>query len=210
MQLAGTRAVLWQNSHQPAPAADTAQQDGFVTPLNLCSLLPALLLVPCTVCAAELPAEAPATPALMAAMDAIAPMVRLSTAAHARPASAGVAASLPEQPHAQQSAWRVPLLGSASAYGHEAMDTVTLPDGPGVSTLEASPLAGAARRVGARRFNTDDGSSVDDFAICYRLNGRSSVQVIPGDPAPVKLPVSSMSNNTGVTVGLVVRLFRAQ
>ena len=64
--------------------------------------------------------------------------------------------------------------------------------------------------MGAERFNTEDGSSVDAFAICYRLNGRSSVQVIPGDPAPVKIPVSSMANNTGVTVGMVLRLSKTR
>ena len=77
----------------------------------------------------------------------------------------------------------------------------------GLSMLESMPLAGtAARRMGANRFNTDDGSSMDAFAICYRLNGRSSVQVIPGDPAPVKIPVTSMANNMGVTVGMVLKL----
>ena len=110
----------------------------------------------------------------------------------------------------QLAVWRVPARPQVPVTVMQGIETVSLPDGPGVSTLDASPLAGLARRVGAQRFNTDDGSSADDFAICYRLSGRSSVQVIPGDPAPVKIPVSSMSNNTGVTVGLVVRLFKAR
>ena len=62
------------------------------------------------------------------------------------------------------------------------------------------------RHLGAQRFNTADGSMLGDFAICYRVSGRSSIEVIPGDPAPVKLPVVSMANNTGVTVGMVFRL----
>ena len=77
-----------------------------------------------------------------------------------------------------------------------------------VSPLYSVPLINAAMRFGGRNFNTDDGSSINAFAICYRLNARSSVQVIPGDPAPVKLPVASMKNNTGVTVGMVYRLSR--
>ena len=75
-----------------------------------------------------------------------------------------------------------------------------------VSPLYSVPLVNAAMRFGSRNFNTDDGSSMNAFAICYRINRRSSVQVIPGDPAPVKLPVASMKNNTGVTVGMVYRL----
>lgn len=173
-------------------------------------LFAALLFVPLAPLAAEQPAETPAAPALMAAMDAITPMVRLSVAAHGKPASAGVASSLPERPEmqTQRKPWQAVQRLQRPAPASTRVGNVTLPDDPGISTLQASPLAGAARRVGAQRFNTDDGSSADDFAICYRLNERSSVQVIPGDPAPVKLPVSSMRNNTGVTVGLVVRLFK--
>jgi hypothetical protein len=80
------------------------------------------------------------------------------------------------------------------------------PQSAGVSPLASMPLAGAARRMGAEHFNTDDGSMLDDFAICFRTSGRTSIEVIPGDPAPVKLPVVTMANSTGVTVGLVVRL----
>ena len=83
-------------------------------------------------------------------------------------------------------------------------------DAPSVSLIEASPLAGAARRIGAQKFNTADGSMIDSFAICYRISKRSSVQVVPGDPAPVKLPIATMQNKMGVTVGMVVRLSRAR
>ncbi|MGI4757422.1 MAG: hypothetical protein ACRYGF_11325 [Janthinobacterium lividum] len=74
------------------------------------------------------------------------------------------------------------------------------------SVMQSTPLAAPARYIHAQRFNTEDGSSLEAFTICYRLSNRSSVQVIPGDPAPVKIPVTSMANNMGVTVGMVLRL----
>ena len=77
-----------------------------------------------------------------------------------------------------------------------------------VSPLYSVPLVNAAIRLGGHNFNTDDGSSINAFAICYRLNRRSSLQLIPGDPAPVKLPVSTVRNNAGVTIGMVYRLTR--
>ena len=77
-----------------------------------------------------------------------------------------------------------------------------------VASLDAIPVIGTLRRRAGRRFNTDDGSSVDDFAICYRLSPRLGLQVIPGDPAPVKLAVTSVANNAGVTVGMTWRLSR--
>ena len=77
-----------------------------------------------------------------------------------------------------------------------------------LSLVEASPIGGVARRIQAQRFNTDDGVSANDFAICYRLNSRSSVQDIPRDPAPVKIPAGGFANNAGVTLGMVVRLSR--
>ena len=87
-------------------------------------------------------------------------------------------------------------------------DTRTLPDAPSSLTafLESVPVAGRIHRRAGPRFNTSDGSSVDAFAICYRMTHRLGMQVIPGDPAPVKLAVSSMANNTGVTVGMTLRL----
>ena len=96
-------------------------------------------------------------------------------------------------------------LQAPAPVSHESFMGV-LPDGPRIGLLESSPLAGAARRMRSQNFNTEDGSLVDAFAICYRLNSRSSLQVIPGDPAPVKMAVTTMANNTGVTVGMVVRL----
>lgn len=74
------------------------------------------------------------------------------------------------------------------------------------SALYSLPLLSAAMRMTGGKLNTQDGSLLNAFAICYRLNGRSSVQVIPGDPAPVKLPVATMANNMGVTIGMVYRL----
>ncbi len=72
-------------------------------------------------------------------------------------------------------------------------------------SLDALPVIGTVRRRAGRRFNTDD-ASIDDFAICYRLTSRLGFQMIPGDPAPVKLAVTSLANNAGLTVGLTLRL----
>lgn len=78
---------------------------------------------------------------------------------------------------------------------------------PGVLTVVASVPAGdRILRMGGGHFNTQDGSKPDAFAICYRISDRTSIEVIPGDPAPVKLPVSTVGNNEGVTAGIVFRL----
>ncbi len=83
-----------------------------------------------------------------------------------------------------------------------------LPATQGIAeSLDAVPVIGTMRRRAGRRFNTDD-ASVADFAICYRLSSRLGLQVIPGDPAPVKLAVTSVANNTGVTVGMTWKLGR--
>lgn len=74
-------------------------------------------------------------------------------------------------------------------------------------SLDALPVIGTVRRRAGRRFNTDD-ASINDFAICYRLSSRVGLQMIPGDPAPVKLAVTSMANNAGVTLGMTLRLSR--
>ena len=73
----------------------------------------------------------------------------------------------------------------------------TLPTtGSLAESLDALPVIGTVRRRAGRRFNTDD-ASIDDFAICYRLSSHLGFQLIPGDPAPVKLAVTSVSNNAG-------------
>ena len=71
--------------------------------------------------------------------------------------------------------------------------------------LDALPVIGTVRRRAGRRFNTDD-ASIDDLAICYRLSSRLGFQVIPGDPAPVKVTIMSKANNAGLTVGMTLRL----
>jgi hypothetical protein len=89
----------------------------------------------------------------------------------------------------------------------EQMEAPRFNDQSMLRMIQASPLAAVSRSIRAERFNTEDGTT-GDFAVCYRLNERSSVQVIPGDPAPVKLPVTSMANNMGLTLGMAVRLSR--
>lgn len=95
----------------------------------------------------------------------------------------------------------------------EKRENALLPDAPSVAArdggnaLEAMPGSVRFRRMTNERFNTTDGS-FGDFAICYRLAKRYALQVVPGDPAPVKLPVSTIQNNTGVTIGMVVRVGR--
>ena len=74
-----------------------------------------------------------------------------------------------------------------------------------LESLDAMPVVGTVRRRAGRRFNTED-ASMDDFAICYRLTSRLGLQVIPGDPSPVKLAVTSIANNTGVTFGMTWRM----
>lgn len=88
----------------------------------------------------------------------------------------------------------------------------SLPDAPSVArhrdamdSLVGMPVAVRLRRMTNERFNTRDGS-FGDFAVCYRLGQHYALQVVPGDPAPVKLPVSTIQNNTGVTVGMVIRV----
>lgn len=156
---------------------------------------------------------ADATVLLATADPSVSPIHVAAAAIEARPESAGIADGLPEMPEVA-AAFSVNVLLHPALRRPEpsrlSMATVRLPDAPGVSLLEASPLAGMARRMGAQKFNTDDGSDVDAFAICYRLSKRASLQVIPGDPAPVKIPVTTMANNMGVTVGMVVRLSRSR
>lgn len=74
--------------------------------------------------------------------------------------------------------------------------------------LNPIPVVGSMYRRAGKRFNTADGSSVDAFAICYRMSNHVGFQLVPGDPAPVKLAVTSLANNTGVTVGMTWKLFR--
>lgn len=146
--------------------------------------------------------------------------VSLSVTNAARPASAGVADSLPDLPEAQSVGSPLPhylyqfTVGSEVLPGPQTEEEGvqyllrTSPnsgESDGVSQLESLPLITAARRLTGGRFNTTE-ASVDDFAICYRLSRAAGLQLIPGDPAPVKLPVTSMANNRGVTVGMVFRL----
>jgi hypothetical protein len=188
----------------------------------LCIMVPA-----CAAFAAERPilhnenaAAADSTialPAVVADLDFDA-IPTLPLLAPTRKASAGVAASLPETPDAQIPGTQLPFYlfqrgeTTPTTVVPEAADRVTFEeptfDEPSMASLiDASPIAGAARRIGSQNFNTEDGV-LDDFAICYRINRRASVQVIPGDPAPVKIPVATLQNNMGVTVGMVVRLSR--
>jgi hypothetical protein len=181
-------------------------------------------LMPVCASAAEHPAHtaetAPVLPENVAALsfdgvDAI-PNVMLASVATGRVASAGVAASLPDLPETTIPGTQLPFyllrIGAITLPNAPQPERVSLTeptfDEPEVSLIDASPLAGVAHKIGAQKFNTNDGSLMYDFAICYRLNKRSSVEVIPGDPAPVKLPVATMQNNMGVTVGMVVRLNR--
>ncbi len=71
--------------------------------------------------------------------------------------------------------------------------------------LDALPVIGTVHRRAGRRFNTND-SSIDDLAICYRLSSRLGLQMIPGDPAPVRVTLMSKGNSAGVTVGMTLRL----
>jgi hypothetical protein len=155
---------------------------------------------------------------LMAAVDSI-PTLPLVAAPEAHPMSPGVEA-LPEAPSDQLpgaplSFYLFRLRGSvdstrpAPTEPIEQMESPRYDDQSSLRLIQSSPLAGAAHRIRAERFNTQD-SVMDDFAICYRLSSRSSLQVIPGDPAPVKLPVVTMANNMGVTVGMVLRLSRTR
>ena len=124
-----------------------------------------------------------------------------------QPAAVETGESLPDLPptHSLVLSFRAAPAGSGPV-ARGSRISFTTQQGHGVSPLASMPFAGTARRLGAQRFNTDDGSMLDDFAICYRMSARSSIEIIPGDPAPVKLPVVSMANNTGVTVGLVFRM----
>ncbi len=72
-------------------------------------------------------------------------------------------------------------------------------------SLDALPVIGTVRRRAGRRFNTDD-ASIEDLAICYRLSSRLGFQMIPGDPAPVRVTLMSKGNSAGVTVGMTLRL----
>ncbi len=178
--------------------------------MNTLKLCPILLALACNAVAVAGVRHADATaPVLIASAESV-PNVHLgSPAEEAKPTSAGVAEDLPDLPQAAitSTAFRA---NPAVAYVRPAISgesySVPLSQPSALSLVQSSPLAGAARLMRAQHFNTDDGSSADAFAICYRVSNRSSVQVIPGDPAPVKIPVSSMANNTGVTVGMVLRL----
>lgn len=138
------------------------------------------------------------------------PVARLSapvTTAAQPSESSGTAAGLPDLPMMKETiSFQALPMEKPLQTPRPSRISFTTQQGQGVSPLASMPFAGAARRLGAQRFNTEDGSMLDDFAICYRMSGRSSIEIIPGDPAPVKLPVVSMANNTGVTVGLVLRL----
>ena len=187
----------------------------------LCLAVPSL----CFAAAAHTTEEHAAAPAgvvLFASLDLNVEDLMFSLPVGVRPVSSGVMESLPDGPddgdvvgsqlpHFLQkfSVGRQEWAPEApSELGpHSQMTEPEFEDPSMLSMVEASPIGGAAHALRAERFNTDDGV-MDDFAICYRLNKLASVQVIPGDPAPVKLPVVNMKNNTGVTVGMVFRLGR--
>ena len=164
---------------------------------------------------AEAAANAPAGTLIASLGEPSLPVTSVTfTREHAQPVSAGIADSLPDMPAAAIAPLTFNAAGTMQAKTSRrpsrlSVENATLHEEPGVlSLVEASPVRGIARHIQAQRFNTDDGVSANDFAICYRLNNRSSVQIIPGDPAPVKIPVNSFANNAGVTVGMVVRLSR--
>lgn len=176
------------------------------------TLCPVLLLLGCAAAApaAERHADA-AAPVLLADGMPTVPSPRPSEFAAAPvPTSAGVAESLPDVPSPTTVATLLKLqrglVTDARAVPAANSFSMPLPGHAGPGLLQSGPLAAAAHKVHAKNFNTEDGSSIDAFAICYRLNRRSSLQVIPGDPAPVKMPVTTMANNMGVTVGMVMRL----
>ena len=80
-------------------------------------------------------------------------------------------------------------------------------DAPTISGLLASlPAGDRLLRIGADRFSTDDGGIPDAFSIDYRLSSRASLEIIPGDQTPMKLPVTTIGNNEGVAFGVVFRL----
>jgi hypothetical protein len=158
-------------------------------------------------------------PVMIAAVDSI-PSMPIAQP-DARPISAGVLAVLPEEPatsrlpgaplsfYLYRLRGRVDTRTPAPNEPIEQMEAPTFNDQSMLRMIQASPLASISREIRADKFNIDDGVA-EDFAICYRMNARTSVQVIPGDPAPVKLPITSMANNMGVTVGMVVRLSRSR
>ena len=178
------------------------------------STVAAALLFSLPVCCSAATTEHEA-PVLMAAVDSI-PSIPI-TPPDARPLSAGVI-TLPEEPAGQlpgaplsfylyRLRGRVETAPPAPSEPIEQMEAPHFDDQSMLHRIQTSPLALVSRRIRADKFNTND-AVANDFAICYRLNARSSVQVVPGDPAPVKLPITSMANNMGVTVGMVVRLSR--
>ena len=159
-----------------------------------------LFMLPAIVFAAEPVAGPSIPPAIVSAISATARMQPV--------ASAGAAENLPDVPKAQLPVlqWHAMPRADAPAVNRLSHFSLRRPNSPGVSPLASMPLAVTAQRLGAQHFNMDDGSMLYNFAICYRMSARSSIEVIPGDPAPVKLPIHTVANNTGVTVGLVVRL----
>ena len=194
--------------HTPGPPI-TGEGGNTVRVSSLTAVL--LLLLPACCLAATHEHEAPV---LVAAADSV-PTIPMAQP-EMRPTSAGVAEPLPEAPTDQlpgaplsfylfRLRGRVETVPPVVNEPTEQMEAPKFDDQSMLHMIQASPLAPVSRRIRADKFNTDD-AVLDDFAICYRLNGRSSVQVIPGDPAPVKLPVATMANNMGVTVGMVVRL----
>ena len=131
--------------------------------------------------------SAPAAPVMFASAEAAVPDLSLpSTDPYKlgmQPRSSGVAESLPDVPSLSSAlasnplafdargVERAQLTPASNENSRLSFDSQALPDSPGIGLLQASPLAGAARRIGAQRFNTDDGSSLEAFAICYRLSG---------------------------------------
>jgi hypothetical protein len=164
-------------------------------------LLASLLVLPCACSAATLrpvPADK-AQPAELAALEL--PAVPAAD-------TDAVELDLPEAPELVES-YVAPAAQTHSAHNERFTLEKQEFSSTSVNPLYSLPVVGnVAVRMGAENFNTDDGSSLDAFAICYRLNARASVQVLPGDPAPVKIPVTTMANNMGVTVGMVYRLSR--
>ncbi len=126
----------------------------------------------------------------------------------ATPAVAALSVDLRAVPVWLQPARQTLLSMVSSFYASTTAHFTTLSTSSSIAeSLDALPVIGTMRRRTGRRFNTDD-ASVDDFAICYRLSSRLGFQIIPGDPAPVKLAVTSVANNTGVTFGMTWKLPR--
>jgi len=168
-----------------------------------------------TITAAEpMPATGSALPALVAA---ISPSISLLPSMSPVRLSSVPISFLPDLSVANQ-VTTAPLLshflslGVTTAYtsarGFAIRNAEPTATGDLGKTLDPIPVVGSMYRRTGTHFNTDDGSNVNAFAICYRLNRRLGFQMVPGDPAPVKLAVTSLANNTGVTVGMTWKLSR--